>query len=168
MSIEVRCPGCHREEEWPVGETGEVVVRLPGGHRRPKEHLVLAAWKTVHRAAGDPYQTVVGRCPACDQPLVSSSSEAPTFAYVFDLQPGQLVVEGETIHGPAGTMSLDDADRWVREHLPPASESGAGSLAFTTVALGIAGTLLGCWVLGIVFLGWFFWFGARTGELFAR
>jgi hypothetical protein len=168
MSIEVRCPGCHREEEWPAGKTGEVVVRLQGGHRCPPEPPNLAAWETLHRTAADGGRTVVGRCPACDQPLVSPAPDAPHFDYVLDLPLGELVVGGEEIRGPGGPMSLEDADRWVRGQLPPPAPRDAGTLAFTTVTLGIAGVLFGCWVLGIVFLGWFLLYGARTGELFAR
>jgi len=144
------------------------VVRLPGGHRHPAAHPVLAAWETVRRALEDPQMQVVGRCPACDQPLVSSSGGATPFTWTFDLPSGLLVVEGDAICGPEGPMSLEDADRWLRTQLPTAPEPGAGTFAFTTVTLAIAGAILGCWVLGIAFLAWFFWFGTRSGELFAR
>lgn len=114
----VSCPCCLREERWR-GE--ERVVVTAGGKRRPEGPPELAAWDTALASLrGGP--VVVGRCPACDQPLVAAAP-ARRAPWTVPLPGGPLVVL-DRVTADGVELSADEADRRVRAAFPHGGSAG--------------------------------------------
>jgi hypothetical protein len=110
MSWAVNCPSCHRQERWqPEGPT----VEMEGGQRQPEGHPHLAAWRTVRRSLDGELGPIVGRCSACDQPLVALDSACPeTINWTFKTPAGDYQVHKEVL-GPSGPIPLDEFDAYM-------------------------------------------------------
>ncbi len=159
----VRCCCCHRVEDW---SDDTVTVRVPGGGRRPALHPARTAWDGFlqGREAGE---AVVGRCAACDMPLLSADPEAVGQPYRIALPGGALTV-GPEIVGPTGALSVADAEQWLAEQVPPPSRNDPATLAFSGIALGGMSLLAFGFALALYLAVWFVIWGPQHGALMAR
>ena len=141
----LRCSCCHRVES-----DGAVLVE--GGARHP-EHPARFAWDVLKE------RRAAGRCPVCDMPMLG---DGPVVPYRIDVG-GDALIVGEAVEGPDGPMSPEEAERWMAARLPRRAGSGAGPLAFSTLAIAFA-SLMAVWFLGGLSVAlWFLWIGAQNG-----
>lgn len=167
MSFEVRCPACQRVETWEAEpEPHRVEVRLEGGSRRPREPAPVAAWRTLTATLDTPGQTVLGACEACGQPRIAATSEVASRPYRLELDRGALVFSDGGFTGPSGPLDAQEALAFVRSQLPPAERASAGTVAFTSVAAGIAAIIAVAWVFAFGFFLFFVFYGAASGQIF--
>lgn len=125
---------------------------LEGGGRRPGEPARFA-WEVLRASPS------AGRCPACGMPMLG---DGPVVPYRIELPEGFLVV-GEHLEGPAGPLTVVEAERLVDDQLPLRGSGGAGALAFSSLAVAFVG-ILGLWFVGgLGFFLWFLWFGSQNG-----
>ena len=139
----VHCPSCHRRERW---DNGQREVESPGGARVPAGHPELAAWRTLRAALQGESAPVVGRCPACDQPMIGEATAVP---WTIHTPEGDLVVDG-VLTGPKGKMTVDEANFWVEEQLRERIEVKPGLWLFQASVMSTMLVPIGLWVFALV------------------
>ncbi len=142
----VRCLSCHRIERH---EKGIVTVEQPGGARRPLDPA-REAWDIVRRSVTGALGPLAGTCSACGQPLVADEITAARRRYAIALGGATLVVsEDGTFTGPAGILTLDEADALVDAGAPSARREPLLRL-FQGALLAVMIVPFVVWVLAIV------------------
>ena len=118
MPSNVRCYVCHRVESWTLDASKELlrVVEIEGGARQPREHPHLAAWRVIARGSTEGLGHIVGRCDACDMPLLSSASDLEATPWSITAPDGVLHIDGTSFTGPQGPLTIPEATSWLEGH----------------------------------------------------
>jgi hypothetical protein len=142
----VRCLSCHRVERRVAGA---VVVEQPGGARRPADPA-RAAWDVVRRSLCAELGPIAGVCGACGQPLVADEITAKRRAYTIALGDAVLTaVEDGSLVGPAGALTVEEADALVDAGVPRARRQPFVGM-FQGALLAVMIVPFVVWVLAIV------------------
>ncbi|MFT4624787.1 MAG: hypothetical protein ACI8PZ_003450 [Myxococcota bacterium] len=92
-------------EQW---ESGERVVQVEGGSRRPAVHPDLAAWHTVRGALAGDTGAVVAECPACAQPMVADEG-GQWLDWPLQTPDGAVMIRAGTLPANHSIAALDSA-----------------------------------------------------------
>lgn len=137
---EVQCPTCHRLE---IRDGTDIRVVTEGGGRRPAD-AARDAWPHLARAARGEVR-VVGTCPQCGQPLLApGDSDVPGAPYAVTIGGIEVGLTAEqTLHGPYGTLSVDQIQPFVQQTLRRRFELRPARTLFQSMVLtlGIAAPL---------------------------
>lgn len=157
MSLVVRCLTCHHRARWrDVGAPEPVEVLQTGGSRRPAIPHELAAWRVWARSLRGELGPVVGRCPHCDQPLISEQPDGPSpVSWVLPTPLGEVQIETEQIQLDGEVQDLASIDERLEAAMAP--RFSPRSLfdirnLFGGVFLLILGVLASLWVMAALFL----------------
>lgn len=148
MSWEVHCPSCHRRERWlPDGP----LLEQEGGQRQPKGGPELAAWRTIRRSREGELGPVVGRCSACEQPLIATDSACPErAAWTFKTPTGDYTVNGEIL-GPDGVISAEALETYLSQTYRETVEADPAQTIFTMMVLTFMTVPILLWIVtGII------------------
>lgn len=164
--VDVRCASCFRTERWVRDSVKALCLEvvIEGGDRRPAVAPPLAAWRTLRRSRAGEIGPVVGRCPACGQPMIASDTSIPSLD-TWDLEtPGGTVRVGAAIVGPDGPMTDDDAEAFMNRQYPTRWLTDPPSrVAMQLLILPLLVVPMIVWIAAIVFLFGFLKNGAPSG-----
>lgn len=159
MNQIVECSNCHRRERWAFneGKATPVDVLAEGGGRLPS----MAPQKMRALTALDAFEgkkgPVVGVCEVCGQLmcLEHAGGDIPSMPMSFPSEHGELSV-GQTLRGPKGDMTPDEAREWLEEAFPSPKPPGAVKKSMSAFFfLMLMGPFV-VWIFAIVFVVNFF------------
>ena len=112
----VHCPHCFRRESWSTTAPRTIQVHTEGGQRRVTQEHPLLILEILLSVLEHPQQHIVGRCPACDSPLISTSASLPTLpTWTLSLPDGDYDI-GAQLTGPNGTLTKDEILNLFTQH----------------------------------------------------
>lgn len=157
MSLIVHCLTCHHRARWKdPGDPEPVEVLQTGGSRRPSVPHELAAWRVWARSLRGDLGPVVGRCPHCEQPLVSEEPGGPSpVSWVLPTPLGEVQIEAEQVRLNGDVRDLATLDEQLEAAMAP--KFSPRSLLdvrnlFGGVFLTILGVLACLWFMAALFL----------------
>ena len=158
MSTEVHGPSCHHRARWQASDGGIQVVEVlqEGGARQPAGAPALVAWNTWRDSRAGELGPVVGRCPACDQPVVAAGDGLPpSEPWVLQANGGEITVSAASLVGFGGTPATDeqvDAEmqRRLRERF--ADQLFDVRLLFAGLLLIVVGLVATGWLAAVLFV----------------
>ena len=109
----VTCPCCLRREE----RTARGTTVIQAGARRPADPA-REAWSVVSRSLAGELGPVVGPCPTCGQPLVGEAGADPGAVEIALGEITLAVGADGTLRGPAGVLTVAEADALVEAAAP--------------------------------------------------
>jgi len=143
--MHVRCTCCHRVEIW--GQDAREVL-AEGGLRVPAPNATIAAYRAIV-AVQETGHTVVGRCPMCEQPMVSDEPTATAIEWPLHMDDGDVLnLQTAPLATDTSLETLDARlEQWEealkRSHATVASRIFEGSL------LGVMIIPVLCWLFAV-------------------
>lgn len=158
MIAEIRCLTCHHQARWQLGAGGPEPIEItqPGGSRQPSVAPELASWRVWARSLRGELGPVVGRCPHCAQPVVTTETQAPwSDPWVLPTPLGEVTVGADQLLLHRSAADLDSLDGRLEEAMAPRLTVGSVfniPNLFGMVFLTILGVLAALWIMAAMFL----------------
>jgi hypothetical protein len=132
---QVSCPCCFRRESWSVTTPRTIQVHTKGGQRPPSPEHPLAVLEILLDTREHPGQHIVGRCPACDSPLISTEEGIPALdGWTLSTPAGDFEI-GDQILGPDGSLSEEEILGQFQHQYRRRWSINIGQSLFTTMLL---------------------------------